>query len=195
MNGAQHDLEVAQRDFEQVQRLVDKEAAPRMELTTAKQRVDEAQIQIHALEEKRKAMAQSASGDHAAAKARLDDAEAAAKLAQLQIDQSVVRSPIEGTVYEFELKPGAYLNTGETVASIGKLDRVRVKVLVDEPDLGHVKMGMPVSITWDAIAGREVEGQKSTRCPPRSRNRGHAQGGRGGVRDSESESRSAAGHQ
>ena len=155
MKKAQHDLEVAQQERDRTQRLVDKQAAPRMELVAAKQKVDEADIQIHALEEKRKALAASNAGDRASVQARLDDAEAAAKLAQLQIDQSLVRSPIEGTVYEFELKQGAYLNTGDTVAAIGKLDRVRVKVLVDEPDLGHVKMGMQVLVTWDALAGRE----------------------------------------
>ncbi len=155
MKKAQHDLDVAQQERDRVQRLVDKQAAPRMELTSANQKVDEVQLLIKALQEKRVALAAATAGDRTSAQARLEDAEAAAKLAQLQIDQSVVRSPIEGTVYEFELKPGAYLNTGDTVAAIGKLDRVRVKVLVDEPDLGHVKMGMPVLVTWDALAGRE----------------------------------------
>ena len=155
MTRARHDLEVAQQERDRVQRLVDKQAAPRMELLAAQHKVDDAQLGIGALEEKRKALAASSAGDRAPVQARLDDAEAAAKLAQLQIDQSVVRSPIEGTVYEFDLKQGAYLSTGDTVAAIGKLDRVRVKVLVDEPDLGHVKMGMPVLVTWDAIAGRE----------------------------------------
>ena len=41
-------------------------------------------------------------------------------------------------MYQFDLKPGAYLNAGDMVATIGRLDRVRVKVYVDEPDLGRV---------------------------------------------------------
>ena len=28
--------------------------------------------------------------------------------------QSVVRAPIEGEIYQFDLKPGAYLNAGDT---------------------------------------------------------------------------------
>ena len=78
--------------------------------------------------------------------------------AETQIEQSIVRAPIEGTVYQFDLKPGAYLNAGDTVASIGRLDQVRVNVNVDEPDLGHVAVGMPVIITWDALAGRQWAG-------------------------------------
>jgi HlyD family secretion protein len=154
-----HDLEVAQKELESSERLVAKGAAARIELTQGKQKVDSVQLLISSLEEKRAALGASSSQDRSAAQSRLDDAEAAVKLADLQIRQSVVRAPINGTVYEFDLKPGAYLNAGIHVASIGRLDSVKVNVLVDEPDLGHVKVGMPVRITWDAVAGREWTGE------------------------------------
>jgi HlyD family secretion protein len=38
------------------------------------------------------------------------------------------------------------------------LDRVRVRVYVDEPELGRVAVGQPVTIRWQAIAGREWKG-------------------------------------
>jgi HlyD family secretion protein len=69
-----------------------------------------------------------------------------------------VRAPIGGTVYQFDLKPGAYLNPSDIVASIGHLEMVHVKVFVDEPDLGRVKKGLPVTITWDAMPKREWTG-------------------------------------
>jgi HlyD family secretion protein len=96
--------------------------------------------------------------DHTAAQARLDEAVTAAQLAEARIRMSVVRAPIAGTVYQFDLKPGAYLNAGDLVASIGRLDRVHVKVYVDEPDLGRVAKGMPVTISWDALPGRQWKG-------------------------------------
>ena len=70
----------------------------------------------------------------------------------------MVRAPIAGTVYQFDLKPGAYLSAGDLVASIGQLDRVRVKVFVDEPDLGRVARGKAVVITWDAVPGKQWKG-------------------------------------
>jgi len=154
---AQHEFTVAQQEYEKTQRLVARQAAARMEETAAKERVDKAQIEIRALQQKKAALAVSA--DRAPVQARLHDAEAAARLAEVQIKQSIVRAPIDGTVYQFDLKQGAYLNAGDNVASIGKLDRVRVNVYVDEPDLGHVSVGMPVIITWDALAGREWTGE------------------------------------
>jgi HlyD family secretion protein len=96
--------------------------------------------------------------DHSGAEARLDEAKTAAQLAEARIRMSVVTAPISGTIYQFDLKPGAYLNAGDLVASIGRLDHVHVKVYVDEPDLGRVMKGMPVTITWDALPGRQWKG-------------------------------------
>jgi len=122
----------------------------------AKEAVDRAQAQIDALQKQRAALV--APGDRSAAEARLDEAKTAIQLAEARIRMSVVRAPIAGTVYQFDLKPGAYLNTGDLVAAVGRLDRVHVRVYVDEPDLGRVNMGMPVTITWDALPGRQWKG-------------------------------------
>src|SRR5262249_27589137 len=90
--------------------------------------------------------------------ARLQDAQAAARLAESRIAMSTIKAPVSGTVYQFDLKSGAYLNPGDAVASIGRLERVNVTVYVDEPDLGRVEKGMAVSITWDALPGRSWKG-------------------------------------
>lgn len=153
---AKLEFEAAQRDFEANTRLEAKGAATRMEVAASKQRVDSAQQQIRSLEQKRTALV--AGPDRSAALARLHDAESAAKLANDRIQQSTVRAPISGVVYQFDLKRGAYLTAGDIVAYIGKLDRVKVNVYVDEPDLGRVTYGLPVSITWDALPGRSWTG-------------------------------------
>ena len=157
LDRAHLDLDQAQRDYDSFERLLAKNAATQTEVNTAKARVDSAKLQIEALERRRAALANT--GDRAAVQARLEDAQAAARVAQLQIRQSGIAAPIEGTVYQFDLKPGAYLNAGDAVAYIGRLDRVRVTVYVDEPDLGRVRKQMPVMITWDALPGHQWEGE------------------------------------
>ena len=157
LDRARLDLQNAQRDFDQLRRLQDKQAATRVEVETAQHRVEQSKLQIQSLEQRRTAL--GASADRASAQARLDEAQAAAALAEAQIKQSIVRAPVDGTVYQFDLKPGAYLNAGDAVASIGRLDQVRVNVYVDEPDLGRVGKGMPVLITWDARPGQQWDGE------------------------------------
>ena len=38
------------------------------------------------------------------------------------------------------------------------MDKLRVRVYVDEPDLGRVAEGQPVTITWDALPGKQWHG-------------------------------------
>jgi len=66
---------------------------------------------------------------------------------------------MDGTVYDFDLKQGSYVNPGDPIAKVGRLDRVRVTVYVDEPDLGKVRAGELVVITWDALPGHQWKGQ------------------------------------
>jgi HlyD family secretion protein len=153
---AKLELQAAEKELEIDTRLQAKGAATSMEVATARQRVDIARQQILSLEQKRTSLV--AAPDRSAAMARLHDAESAAKLANERIQQSTVRAPISGVIYQFDLKRGAYLTAGDIVAYIGKLDRVKVNVYVDEPDLGRVSRGLPVSITWDALPGRTWKG-------------------------------------
>jgi HlyD family secretion protein len=149
-------LNQAREEYQKYQRMQSKEIATAAEVLARKQKVDELTLQIKDLNNQKAALVTP--GDRASAEARLKNAEAALHLAEQRIAQSVVRSPIDGSVYQFDLKQGAYLNAGDAVASIGRLDRVKVTVYVDERDLGRVKRGMPVRITWDAVPGRDWKG-------------------------------------
>jgi HlyD family secretion protein len=65
---------------------------------------------------------------------------------------------MSGVLYGLEVRPGAYLEVGSPVANVGILDRVRVRVYVDEPELGRIAVGLPVTIRWQALDGREWKG-------------------------------------
>jgi HlyD family secretion protein len=154
---ARLDLEVAQKQHAALERLVAKQAATRVELDNARQAVDQLQLRIHALEQHQAALVTGT--DKEIAKARLQEAESAAAIARTNLDLSVIRAPMDGTVYDFDLKAGAFLNPGDPVAKVGKLDRVRVTVYVDEPDVGKVHKGEIAIITWDALPGHQWKGE------------------------------------
>lgn len=156
LSRARLDLETAQRDAEALQRLESHQAATRKEVEDAQARVKQAQLLIQSLQQRRAALVTQP--DRAAAEARVHEAEASEQIARNNLDLSVVRAPISGTVYQFDLTVGAFLQVGDLVANIGRLERVRVKVYVDEPDLGRMGIGMPVTITWDALPGRRWNG-------------------------------------
>jgi HlyD family secretion protein len=150
------DLDTAQKEHDTLSRLQAKQAATKYEVLSAEQRIESLKLQIKALTDRRAALVSAS--DRTSAEARLQDAQAAARLAESRIQMSTIKAPLGGTVYQFDLKQGAFLNAGDAVATIGLLDRVDVTVYVDEPDLGRVAKGMPVTITWDALPGRQWKG-------------------------------------
>jgi RND family efflux transporter MFP subunit len=120
-----------------------------------------AKLQVASLQNERRTLVTNS--DRTVARAKLRDAEAAVALAQHQVSLGVIKAPLSGTVYQFDLKVGAYLQPGTLVALLGNLDQVKVIVYVDEPDLGRISEGMPVSITWDARPGQKWWGQINRR--------------------------------
>jgi HlyD family secretion protein len=150
------DLQLARQQAASLERLVERQAATKLELDNMRQRIEQLQLQIQALEQRRAALV--APTDKEIAKAKLEQAQASANLAQSTLALSIIRAPISGTVYQFDLRVGAFVNAGDLIANVGKLERVRVIVYVDEPELGRVREGMPVAITWDAKPDRQWKG-------------------------------------
>lgn len=154
---ARLDLDAAHKQRQALERLVAKQAATRQELDTASQLVDQLQLRIKSLEERKAALVSGP--DKEIAKSRLQAAESSAAIARRNLDLSVVRAPMDGMVYEFDLRQGSFVNTGDLIAKVGKIDRLRVTVYVDEPDLGRVRKGELVTITWEAMPGHQWKGE------------------------------------
>lgn len=154
---AHFNLNTEQRELDSIKRLVAKEAATPEEERAAADKVRATQLEIAGLEKRRQT--QVAKPDLEAAQARLNEAEAALNLARQRSAQTVIRAPIAGEVYDVSVRPGAYVNVGDLVANVGTLDRLRVRVYVDEPLLGHVKLDLPVTIRWEALPGRTWDGR------------------------------------
>lgn len=150
-------IAVAQRNYDSLVRLQRNQAATALQVQEAKDALDRAKQQLAAFEAQRQTLVTS--GDKAVAQARLRDAEAAVSSARHRLSLGVIRAPMSGTVYQFDLKVGAYLQAGDLVATVGNLDRMKVTVYVDEPDLGRLSEHLPVEITWDARPGQKWTGQ------------------------------------
>lgn len=147
---------LAEKDLAIAERLLAKQAGTREDVRLAKDRVDSIDLQIRGLESKRPALVGPA--DLSRAQARLREAQSTAEQAQRRIALGAIRSPIDGVAYQVEAKLGAYLSPGALVANIGQTNTLKVIVYVDEPELGRVAQGMPVTITWDALDGKSWKG-------------------------------------
>ncbi len=145
-----------EKEYASLRRLAEKQAASMVEVDEIKSKLQAADLGIDALQKRRAALV--GQSDKTVALARLRDAQAAVELAKNHIAQTAIHAPIAGVVYDLAARPGTYLNIGDLVANVGRTDRLRVRVYVDEPELGRVAVGQPVTINWDALPGRSWEG-------------------------------------
>jgi HlyD family secretion protein len=153
---ARFDKQAAQRDLDALTRLEQKKAATPFEVQTARNKVMEAQIEIDSQTRKRAALI--GADDKSVAEALLKQGQAAETAARRRMAEAQVRAPLSGVVYNLAVRQGAYVNTGDPIANVGRVDKLRVRVYVDEPELGRVAVGQPVVITWDALPGEKWNG-------------------------------------
>ena len=154
---ARFDLAQAQKALASLDRLVARHAATQQEADAARDKVQQSELEIAGLAKRKGSLVSPT--EVAAARARVGDAETALHLARRREALSLVRSPMAGVVYGREVRQGSYLNPGDLVANVGRMDRLRVRVYVDEPELGRVAIAQPVTITWDALPGRQWQGE------------------------------------
>ncbi len=157
IEAARLEQRAAKREAEALGRLVERKAAAPEELRRQEAEVARLNARIEGLERQRGTMVSPA--DSAEAESAVELARTALDEARRMAGQRTVRSPIGGVLYEFAVQPGAWLNPGDLVGRVGDLGTVRLSVFVDEPELGKLQFGLPVTIRWDAKPDREWTGK------------------------------------
>lgn len=147
----------AEKELGVVRRLLGKNAATKQEEQILLDKLAQIQQTRDALQARRAVLFTAA--DRSALEARLREARSSVAAAQDKQKQGLLRTPIGGTVYQVDPRVGSFLNPGDLVANIGRVDELLVKVFIDEPELGRVAPGMPAVITWDAMPERKWDGR------------------------------------
>lgn len=100
------------------------------------------------------------------AQSALTAAQTNLKTAQQNLEYATVRAEVGGTVISKSASVGSVATSatstfggGSTLITIANLQRVRMRALVNETDIGNVHAGMPVSVTIDAFPNRQFAGQ------------------------------------
>lgn len=152
----QLDREASKREVAALRRLVERHAATRMELMDEEAKLARLDSELEGLQKRRRSLV--GPEDRKRVEARIREAETAVAQAETTVRELEIRSPASGVLYALNLKPGVFYEAGYVAAQVGLLDKVAVRVLVDEPDLGRVAVGQPVEIGWDALPGQHWKG-------------------------------------
>ncbi len=150
----------AQRSLQALQHLKDRGAASQAEVDAAQDRLNTANASLAALQHKTNPQAVEARD--ASATANIANAQSAVAAARQLVADCNVVAPFDGTAYFLPAKKGAYVSPGDLLVSVADLSRMQVRAFVDEPEIGHLRIGEAATITWDALPGRTWQGEVST---------------------------------
>jgi len=89
------------------------------------------------------------------------------------IDKKNIRAPFSGRLGISSVNEGQYINPGDKLATLQKLDPMYVDFSLPQQELGQIKMGQPVKVTTDAYPKQVFSGKITTINPvvdPATRN-------------------------
>lgn len=152
----------AQQSLTTLQGLAAQGAASQSEVEQAKNRLANDQANLQVLQQQQGARRHPA--NLASAQAQVAEAQAAVSAAEDAISKATVRAPVSGTVYSLSANPSQYAQQGDRLLQIADLNHMQVLAYFDEPDIGKLRLGAPVTITWAAETGRVWHGH-ITRLP------------------------------
>jgi membrane fusion protein (multidrug efflux system) len=90
--------------------------------------------------------------------AQLKQAQAALEQARLNLDYTVLRSPVSGLVSRKNAEPGMRVSPGQQVMAIVPLDDVWITANFKETQLKRMRIGQEVEVKVDAYGGRKYRG-------------------------------------
>jgi len=151
-----HHLQTAQADLARYRKLRASGDVSAQMLDQAENRFREARGQVEALTA---ALAQAAARREAAARE--------VELLRSQLDKTVIRAPIAGTVLTKGIEVGELATPGRVIAVLADLTQVELKVYVPERELAKIRLGDPARVRVDAFPDRYFEARVA-RVDPRA---------------------------
>jgi HlyD family secretion protein len=148
--------------LERMEKLFKGGAATQEELDKARLTLAADKQTTRAAEARARAMvAGSRSEDIAAARAAMISAEARLAQAKATLERREIRAPYAGEILQVKARAGEYYTPGASEAPVvlGDTSRLRVRMDVDERDIGRVALGQPAYAVADAFPGAKYTGK------------------------------------
>ena len=135
--------------------------ASRMELSRARDRLNQQQAELRKLE------AQSNVPLPTQSEGQLNIARAELAYANAVLEKMMIRAPIAGTVLQVNAKVGELASPSSLLplVSIGDVPTLRVRAEVAELNIGAIKLGQPVLVRAASFHEREFAGKVSSIAP------------------------------
>lgn len=158
-------LEQAETDFRRYEQLYGEKAVTRQQYDNAKADYEATKAKYDMLVRQKKST--SLVKDEQTQRleqnqTNVDVAKAALKLAELNLSYTVIVAPCDGVTSRKAVQEGQLIQPGQTLLSLVEHDNVWIIANYKETQTAHIREGMPVEITVDAVPGVKYYGEVST---------------------------------
>ena len=122
------------------------------EIERARQRVAETEAKLRQLKRgfRKEEVAQ--------AKSEVEAARARVELMRTQLDETVIKAPVDAVVEVLDLEPGDMVGAGKPMATLLRTNSLWVRAYLPEAKLGFVKTGAKVRVRVDSFPNRDFTG-------------------------------------
>lgn len=138
-------LRNAQADYERKASLAERQLVARSDADLARAALEQARAQVNA------------------ARAQITQQQASTQASRLNLQRSVIRSPVDGVVLTRTVEPGqtvaASLQAPVLFQIAEDLSKMEIVLAIDEADIGQVEVGQGVAFSVDAYPERRFRGR------------------------------------
>ena len=142
---AEAGLRNARADYARKAQLAGEQLVARSDADLARAQLEQAQAQVNA------------------ARAQITQQQASTTTSRLNLERSVIRSPVDGVVLTRTIEPGqtvaASLQAPVLFQVAEDLAQMQIVLAIDEADIGQVKPGQAVAFSVDAFPDRQFRGR------------------------------------
>jgi HlyD family secretion protein len=150
---AEAQFESAKNDLKRMEELFESKSVTAKQLEDARTRFTVADQTLRKLREG------SRDEERALARARRDQAEAAAAVLRKKLADCTITAPRAGTITNRFIEPGELVGPGASLVRIADLSELTIKVYVPETLLPRIQLGQKAHVQVDAFDDRTFEGQ------------------------------------
>jgi HlyD family secretion protein len=131
-----------------IQKLETQGAASPNEVSAAQERLNVANSKVSQLQQRR--TGRYSTDDIAVQRSQVAQAQASLDAARTELADVDIYAPFHGTVFSIPVHQYDFVNAGDMLLKMADLSKMQVRAYFDEPEIGKLAIGQPVTIVWDA---------------------------------------------
>jgi HlyD family secretion protein len=167
LNSAKADQDDAKVTLERTRGLVKENLAPRQQLDDAQARYDGAVHKVTSLEKTWELLKLGPRQEEIdSLRGQVEQARGAVAYAETNLDNTVIRAPVTGTILERAVEKGEFVTTSFVgdrgakgyVVSLADLNDLEVELDINQNDFSKLQSGQHGSVTTDAFPDRKYDG-------------------------------------